>query len=736
MKYILPALLFLIAWPHGIYPQAKIDSLKQLLDTKLPDTARVNTLVRLGVSLVRPEPFTSRKYGQEAIALSQKIDYAKGLAGGWRVVAYTYERNSMYDSAITFYERSIDAWQAANEPKELAATLNFIANNYARLDQFNQAKKFLQKSLDIAIPIHDTVRIGGLYNTLGIISKNQGQYDSSIYHYRHGLKLLEGAGGKPNRTVALLYMNLGGVYEDLGAFEKALEYQLISLGMREKLNDETGLADMLLNIGTTYSSLGDAEKALDYYGKALQVSKRIKHDRVMGLAYNNISNYYAKKNVNDSTKLYANRAFNVFKRVNDQRNLSLIMNNIGVFHRNQQNYDSAIHYLSQSREIRERANDQYQLVYTYTNLGSTYSRMGDSKALGLLESALDIAEDLKSQNIVEPYKAIEEHYLSNGNFEKAYEFQNKRIAYDDSVRSREVERRVSSLEKSFEIQKKEDELAILERDNQLKQQLISQAERDKMFYLIIALVTLILGAGLFYLQRKKHQVALFLAENEKIIFDQKIQRLLKESEITRIEALLKGQEEERRRMARDLHDGLGGMLAALKISLQGDKKDESNNRALMLAEKSAEEVRKISHNLMAGALKKYGLVEALKGLGWQVTESTGLKLNFFFDQKEYPLGSEAETHLFRMLQEIISNCIKHARARELSIQFHSEGELLHITTEDDGVGFDKSEVVAGIGLGNIRDRAEALHAILSTESSAGNGCTYFIEVPLAINQPL
>jgi two-component system, NarL family, sensor kinase len=707
-----------------------LDSLKAALSQASSAEVKSDLYNSLFIETIKFSPDEAKNYAQLQINLAGKESLNKGLAQGLNNLSVYYNSQGKLDSASYFIEQTILAYQKTKDLSGLGGAYLNLGNLNRQSGDFPAAISAYKKASSYFSQAGETSKYASAINGIGNAKRNLGELDSALFFYKTALDVTDTA-----TLQAIAFMNIGNVLAQKGEYEEAVVYHLKSVKIKEELNDRRGLMSSYINMGVIYSRLEQFDKSEASYHKAIRESEAMGIKQSTAMAYNNIGTNKARQKDFDSAAFYFKKSLDIRKALGNRMEIGMSENNLGNVYRDLGNLDSALHYHELALQSKLEANDKYGIPSAYYNTGSILSLLGRAEAEEYILKGYNMAKDVSPVLEEEAAKTLFEHYQSRKNYKAALDIQTRLIALKDTLRSEETKKRIEELEKKYESEKKDNEIALLAKDNELQAQKIAQTETERIIYIISFIFIIGWGVGFFYLQRKKHQADLFLAEREKLVFDQKIKQLLKESEITRIESLLKGQEEERKRMARELHDGLGGMLAALKISLQSEAKGSSaNNRAVMLAEKSADEVRKISHNLMAGALQKYGLVEALRDLSRQVEESTNLKLNFYCDRDEYTLNPEAETHLFRMLQEIISNCLKHAKASELSIQIHQEADTLHITTEDDGVGFDPGQMANGIGTDNIRDRAEALHAKLTVESSKGRGCTYFIEVPIVINQ--
>jgi hypothetical protein len=249
--------------------------------------------------------------------------------------------------------------------------------------------------------------------------------------------------------------------------------------------------------------------------------------------------------------------------------------------------------------------------------------------------------------------------------------------------------------------------------------------------MLIMLMAIIVLALVF--QRK-------LIRKERLYRD--IEKLLQKQELTSAYAVIEGQEEERKRIAADIHDNIGSLLASLKIYsdlvLRHDNAHEHarlNQRINELAETLAVEVRKIAHSLDTNTITNFGLKPAIEQLCEAVRNSDTMTVECFVTL-DSPIAPPTALHIYRILQELFTNTLRHARATALRSEVTQTADYVSIIHEDNGLGFDVAAVQStSMGLKNIRSRIGQLNGELRIESSPGGGSTFLIEIPLPKPDP-
>jgi signal transduction histidine kinase len=196
--------------------------------------------------------------------------------------------------------------------------------------------------------------------------------------------------------------------------------------------------------------------------------------------------------------------------------------------------------------------------------------------------------------------------------------------------------------------------------------------------------------------------------------------------------MLEGEDSERKRLAKELHDGLGGLLSTIKLSFSQtwSRSEGDRGRATLLIDKAHGELRRIAHNLMPGTLLKYGLISAVEELCDEINYTGHLKVSFQHFGVKAPIPDHFSFQIYRILQELLQNVIKHADAREVLVQLIQRNEQLILTVEDDGTGLpDDFDRKAGLGMNNLQSRVNLLNAAIQMETKKGEGTTFTITIP-------
>jgi signal transduction histidine kinase len=227
-----------------------------------------------------------------------------------------------------------------------------------------------------------------------------------------------------------------------------------------------------------------------------------------------------------------------------------------------------------------------------------------------------------------------------------------------------------------------------------------------------------------------------LAEQEKELETQKLATVLKEQELTTIDAMIEGQEKERQRIANDLHDDLGGLMATVKLhfnALKDKNSPELYDKTNNLIEEAYQKVRSVAHAKNSGVIAKQGLLKAIQHMAGKVSDSNKIQIEVIDHGLDNRLENSLELTLFRVIQELITNVVKHAEASEATIHLTNHDDSINIMVEDNGIGFNPKNITktnAGMGISSIDKRVEFLDGTMTIESENNKGTTVIIDIPL------
>lgn len=509
------------------------------------------------------------------------------------------------------------------------------------------------------------------------------------------------------------YHNLkGAIYSLQNKNTDAINEFIIAIRKYEAQHNLIRAALIKNNIANIYFSLNEHEKAFPFIKECFDEMRNHPHHPyypsilgVLAISENNIGRI-------DSSRVHANMGLKVAYKKKDSTALAVLNYARGETEMLVGDIETALPHLKIALSISQQFNlTQYELM-SHILLMKAYIKEGDNKtAISHGKEAERIGLNNRNQTTTIAIKrGLSEAYRGIHDYQSAY---NYRISMDSLVKERrnnEARALTDSLLIAFESEKKEKDLAL--KDLEIAQQ-ESQISKQKWFF--SAMVIIVLSLIIFiviYIKYKKVQIKKQQYESEKAILN----------------SLKEGEEKERKRLSTELHDGLASDLTGLKIQLE--QLSDVPNNLINTVSNIHQDVRLISHNLSPIILDERGLIAALDYYVKQIN-STHLDVNFSHNIKQpLVLTHNAELLLYRTLQEIIQNALKHADCSEVSIQIYLRDLQLSITVEDDGKGFDKEKMKDSHGLMSIKSKIKTLGGTVEIDSSENNGTTYFITINL------
>ena len=326
--------------------------------------------------------------------------------------------------------------------------------------------------------------------------------------------------------------------------------------------------------------------------------------------------------------------------------------------------------------------------------------------------------------------------MATGNLTLYDHYKELQDSLNDLVLSDKILKNTQEIEGRYSLNEKEAEINSLNAEEKINSLVLYQHRTTDRILIAILIAFAIIGF-LFY-SNSKHKKKLLLSEAA--LHEQKIIELEKEKQLLATRSVLLGQEEERKRVAKDLHDGLGGILSVAKYSFNNMKQDLANspeneiafNKSMGFLNKSIQELRRVAKNMMPEALVEFGLDTALKDYCNSITNNGSLQIIYqSFEVTDDSVSPSIATIIYRIIQELINNILKHSNATKAVVQLVKRTDALSITVEDNGKGFDIKILndSTGIGYLNLQNRVSYLEGTLDIQTAIGNGTFVSIEIP-------
>lgn len=467
-KIILPFLLFIFLLNCTITEAqenkltGKIDTLQKLLPVSsgIEKSEILRKLARYYWDKDSPK---SIRYGKEAIRLAKVGKSKKLISGASYIVGLSYYYQNQYDSALTYYNRS----------------------------------------LDIRQELGDDQGIADLYNVIGLIYEEYGDNSKTLEYFQKSLKTSLNCNYKNGESKTLT--NLGLLYWKLGSYDLALENFFKALNIHENLDDQYGIASSYENIGIIYCSLSRYNDALEYYMKSYKIRQELGNLYDISFSLANIGVVFKNIEKYDKALEYFQQALDLGIKIDDKKGIASCLNNIGTIYKKNNNCNEAMDYYQRSLNIREEIGDKTGIASTLKYIGDCYKRLGNyQKSLQAINKSMEIAVELESKSIIKDnFKALSDIYIAKNNFRLALKYYKLMTDVKDSIFDQEINEKTARLKVVYETKKKERENEILRKDNQIQVLNLSQQKMLLYFILIITFFILILAVILHKRNRSK-----------------------------------------------------------------------------------------------------------------------------------------------------------------------------------------------------------------------------------------
>lgn len=611
-----------------------------------------------------------------------------------------------------------------------------LSKNYDNVDT-TRARNYYRQVEEIAERSGNEVYQGFANELAGVLCTRYDQKKAmQYYNIAMGLLTKHQETIRVKRSITSLNNNLGVIHYLNGDLEGALLFFMEAVKYYEEndpgnLNRGVGYG----NISTTYADLKKTDNAVIYSKKAIEFAEKANDKNLLMSASVSHGNNLIKLKRYNEFMPYLEKVKSIAEELKNNYNLYLYYSNIGEYHYNIKEYKHSLDNYKKALQFAMEMDSPGEIGYTLSAIGTCYLYLDNyAMARKHLIEAEKIAKDNQLKGIEQQtYEALSELCEKTRDYKSALVFKNKFIALRDSTYADQNIRRIEFLDAQYQGGKKEKNILALQKDKQI--QALSIQQKSTLNYILIgSLIAVLIVAFLMYRNFRNRQQ---LAKQQYELQQRHIRELEKDKQLVAVDSMLKGQEEERSRLAKDLHDGLGGLLSGVKFSLSNMKDNlivTPDNmavfeRSLDMIDTSIKELRRVAHNMMPEMLTKFGLDEAVKDYCNTVNATKLLTVKYQSLGMGTRLDKAMEIIVYRVIQELLNNILKHAVASEVFVQLIRENDRLNIVVEDNGKGFDTAilEKSKGAGWANIRSRVEYLKGQLDVHSEPGKGTLVNIE---------
>lgn len=507
-------------------------------------------------------------------------------------------------------------------------------------------------------------------------------------------------------------LHLTGIAYDMkGMYDSAAYYLYEASRLAEEINSDSLQVVVFSNLGILQYEMRNPEEALNYYRQALAIAEKQKDSVKMANQLNNIGNVYLSLTKEYGKAIpYLEQCVEIGRKIGYSGAGRVAGINLAMIYLEAQEPDRAI------REAETLIDLFGPNTYADFTIAQALKQKHQYKdAIPIYQDLLKRALDTKEFEL-EILKELADCYQSAHELDRAMDYLARYHAKKDSLHNLATDKTIYDLKIMYETEKKETEIAGLKKEKHLVTGIGIIAVA-----LLLSLVC-ILFALYWYMRGKK------------LFAEQRAAKLEQEKQLIASQALLDGEAQERTRLARDLHDGLGGYLTGVRLKLNEMKRggliiedDDvgSFEMVLNLLDTSIRELRRIAHNMMPESLSRFGLKVALTDF---CRSTSYVEFGWFGDETR--LSRQIEVIAYRIILELVNNALKHSGASHILVHVVQNTDRLALTVDDNGCGFDTSAKASGTGIDNIRTRVASAGGTIDVYSKTGQGTEVNIEFKL------
>ncbi|SEM29887.1 Signal transduction histidine kinase [Aquimarina amphilecti] len=610
------------------------------------------------------------------------------------------------ESATTQLNSAIDS---------LDANPNYSYKVLSKISKDNQQQDSIKSKAKLYL--------GSYFNSIGVV-------DSSMYYTRASLIHL-----RNKKHLAQAYRLLGSSFRRSGNMDEAIEMLYRSL----KISEEIDYLDMITKVksdfGILYANNENYDKSIQFFEESNAATT---DKNIISSNYINIGAAYFRKKDYDNAEKFFLKAYEMIPPNTSPKASATLALNIGdVLHKNKK-YEEALAYFNDSKKIADLHGFKDKSINAIVHKSKAIAALGKPKeAINLLNNSIAPAKLISNLEIQKNiYENLTNIYASIDDYKSANLALNNFHALKDSISDNRQKKTITELEVKYETATKQKEILLLKEDQLSNEAEIKRQRLLKRFYMIGFIIVLIPIIGLLLVYYQKLQVKTKYNAQKEEINRQKTASFLKEQELKLANTYVIAQNEERNRIARELHDSIGGNLAAIKLQMINIEKDKKTQATIIdQLDNTYQQVREISHNLIPKKINQTAFANYIREYIDTIEKVTEPDINFIPHpvEKINTINDNQKVEIFRIIQELMTNALKHAKAKVIEICLNAYNDSVEIIFEDDGIGFDYKKETNGIGLQNIKKRLTLLKAKIDIDSAANRGTAIRIEIPTVLN---
>ncbi|KAF2516755.1 tetratricopeptide repeat-containing sensor histidine kinase [Flavobacterium foetidum] len=648
-----------------------------------------------------------KAYKKAHSILKSKTDH-RALARTNLLLAYYFNKRAVIDSSIYYTQQALKYNTVVNDSLKnrlFSLSYNLLAINYKKRGLFNESKKWHIKGIEVSQKYNETNLFYTHTHGLAQAYTELGDYSNAIKLFKQCLEYKD-----DDEIILGSYINLGDIYSRMKDYDNASIFYKKGKILCEKTKNNLGKTIILLGLGENFQMQHKHQEALKAFDEALTLADKNELNQLSVISRSSIGNSYISLKKYKDAKLIFSEALQKSVHFGLLQNQTYIYDELKKIAIQEDDYKSAYSFFEKATHLKDSIN-QLQKIKEINELEVKYKTAQKQKEIEVLR----FENEAKKLAIANQEEAMENMLLQEQISKKNNE--NTILAFQNASN------------------KKKNEISLLKKDQQLKTLEINQQKKTRLFTIAGFLILLIPIIGLLFQYYKRLKAQRLLNSKQAEINQQQINAIVKEQELELIKASISGQDKERERISQELHDSIGGNLAAIKLQVNHLNPSDFSmiQKISRQLDETYQQVRSLSHTLLPKKFSQHKFLEVLESYLNNISEASRIKIIFLpYPKNEINnLKEDIQIEMFKMIQELLTNTIKHAKASEVEIQLNYVENILNLLFEDNGIGFETKNHSKGIGFINLENRINKLKGSFVIDSKVKRGTIINIEIPVS-----
>lgn len=741
------------------------DSLLNVLNKTNNPVEKASILNELATKCRYSDTEASFNYSKKALEYARAGEAEVEMAKACNRIGTCFRKTQNPDSAIHYFTLALSIYEKIDDKGNIGNTFNNMGNAYADKEMLSTAKKYLHKAVQFQKEAKAYDGVANSLSNLGSVYLAEDNYDSALVFYKNTLRYDSILADTININMAITLNDIGGVYFYKGDYARAVSYYLDALHVFEEFSYDVGCSRMLNNIGNIYFEQKNYDKALEYYQNSAGIKRKL--DDKAGLANTFCSMgiiHFEKNNESEAYRLFQ-LSKEYFKELGDNRGLSKNYRYTGKIEFNKGNLAKSKSLFNKALELSMGLDEKSGVAECYAYLGKISMKKGEhNKSLNLLKKALTISTDIGNIELQGGiHKDLADNFLMTNNYKQAVPHLKHYIALIDSIFKIENRRIFFDLQARYETEKKLQEIAFLNKDNELKN---TEIKKQRLWLLSSIMFVILLGLisfSVILMYRNKKKTNSMLNRQNLEISRQKDEIQLQKEQLEKQANMLASLDELKSKFFANISHELRTPLTLIISPLSDfvtSAKTIKNKEVFQMILRNARRLQSMIDELLQLARMEKGAVDfktewvdinrsakMITSSFHDIARDNGVSFCQDFSEKNH-LTPIDQNGMEKVFSNLISNAIKFTpKGKKVSVKTYFDSSFFHFIVSDQGMGIDKNEqekiferfyrgsnatnsLGTGIGLSLVRDMVTLHQGTVTVSSTPSGGAEFHVQIPL------